>query len=169
MSKLSKILITAAGILLSANALAVKPVNVKVPVDSRGMTIEQKNIADRVIRDNKPGSIKHLYVISAMTGDILIYSSVKGKVTSSGKRLQPNTITHSEWMGDNPHEFRGDDGKTHHTTEMMQDDGTYGSSVPYVFWFDQKGAYHQHYITGGQIFHVSDVPLAVGKAIINIE
>ena len=167
-----KLITILAALAFSANAFAVKPVNVKVPVNSKGMTIEQKNVADRVIRDNKPGSIKHLYVISAMTGDVLIYSSVKGKVTSSGKRLQPKTVNtqdgryvSSDQKGIKVKRSNG----TYRTGELLGDDGTYGSSVPYVYWFDQKGVYHQHYITGGQIFHVADAPIAVGKAIINMD
>jgi len=151
----------------------VKKAYVKVPTDSRGMTIEQKNVGKRILTDNKPGTIKHLYVISAFTGDILIYSTVKGKVTSSGKRLSPITVQSSPDTQYNNRDDRGIPvnigGEKHRTTEVLQDDGTYGSSVPYVYWFDTKNNYHQHYITGGQIFHVTNAPLATKKAIINME
>src|SRR5262245_36935526 len=59
---------------------------------SDGLTIEQRNIRDRLVIDNKPGAIKHLYVISAYSGQVLIYSTVRGKVTSSGKRLNPTHV-----------------------------------------------------------------------------
>lgn len=135
-------------------------VTVKVPKDANGMTVEQKNVADRLLLDNKPGSIKHLYVISAYSGQVLIYSTVKGKVTSSGKRLtNTQTLTHcdkGEWSGDC-------------VMPAIQDDGTYGSSVPYLFWFDSKGIYHQHYVAGGQILHVSDQPISVKSVILNME
>jgi hypothetical protein len=52
---------------------------------------------------------------------------------------------------------------------VLQDDGTYGTSVDYLYWFDARGAYHQHYVTGGTIVHVSDQPLNVKSVIINIE
>ena len=52
---------------------------------------------------------------------------------------------------------------------MLGDDGAYGSSGDYIFWFDSKDAYHQHYLSGGQIVHVSDQPLAVSSIIINVE
>ena len=55
------------------------------------------------------------------------------------------------------------------TAEVLQDDGTYGSSIPYVYWWDAKGVYHQHYVSGGQILHVSTVPIRVSKVIINVE
>lgn len=132
----------------------------KVKVGADGLTVEQRNIKERLKRDNDTGALKHLYVISAYSGDVLIYSTVKGKVTSSGKRL---TSTKNLVVGDGGQYMR------HFVMPSIQDDGTYGSSAPYVYWFDSKGAYHQHYIMGGQIFHVSDKPLRVKKPIINME
>ena len=60
-------------------------------------------------------------------------------------------------------------GRQHRTTEVLQDDGTYGSSIPYLFWEDTKGVYHQHYVSGGQILHVSSEPLPIKSVIINME
>ena len=51
---------------------------VTVPVGSDGWTAEQRNVRDRLKEDNKPGSIKHLYVISAYSGDVIIYSHRPG-------------------------------------------------------------------------------------------
>ena len=156
--------------LMTSWAYAVKPVNVKVPVDKRGMTAEQKNVADRVIIDNKVGSIKHLYVISAMSGDVIIYSTVKGKVTSSGKRLQPKSVLSAN--GNSGASIRGavlkNNGIKYRTSELMQDDGTYGNSIHYLYWWDSAGIYHQHYVSGGQIIHISDQPLVVKSIIINM-
>ncbi len=139
----------------------VKKTSVKLKTGADGLSVEQRNVKQRLIKDNQIGSLKHLYVISAYTGDVLIYSTVKGKVTSSGKRL---TNTHKLVRGD-----RGQ-GYGDFVMPSIQDDGTYGSSSPYVYWFDSKGVYHQHYIMGGQIFHVSDKPLRLkSKPIINME
>jgi hypothetical protein len=139
---------------------------VKVPSSAEGRTMEQDNINERVKRDNAPGSIKHLYVISAMSGDVLIYSTVKGKVTSSGKRLSPVTVNTGQGGSGVPISVAG---SNYWTSEVLQDDGTYGSSIEYLYWFDQRGVYHQHYVTGGQILHISDQPLVVGKVIVNME
>lgn len=139
---------------------------VQVKTGSDGLTIEQRNVRDRLTADNKPGSIKHLYVLSAYSGQVLIYSTVRGKITSSGKRLSPKTIVvgaSGDYRRDG-YEFNG-----HATSEVLEDDGTYGDSVPYVYWFDAKGVYHQHYIEGGQILHVSDQPLAVKSVVLNME
>lgn len=76
----------------------------------------------RKIKGSKLYTTKHLYIISACSGQVIFYSSVYGKVT------------------------------------------TYGSSVPYIFWWDTNGIYHQHYISGGQIVHISDQPIEVKSA-----
>ena len=52
---------------------------------------------------------------------------------------------------------------------MIEEDGTYGASIEYIYWFDQKDVYHQHYISGGQILHISDQPLEVKDVILNME
>jgi hypothetical protein len=146
----------------------VGKVTVKVPVGPDGLTTEQRNIGDRLKKDNEPGSIKHLYVISAYSGQVLIYSTVKGKVTSSGKRLTPSTV-----IGDTATRNSYFDvdigGNSFATSEVLQDDGSYGTSDPYLFWWDTKGVYHQHYIQGGQILHISSEPLAVKSVVINME
>lgn len=141
---------------------------VAVQKDADGMTIEQKNVADRLRLDNKPGSIKHLYVISAYSGQTIIYSTVRGKVTSSGKRLSPTSIVVGA-SGDLRRPGFPVMNGNFVTSEVLQDDGTYGSSIEYLYWWDSQGRYHQHYVSGGQIVHVSDQPVAVKGVIINME
>jgi hypothetical protein len=145
---------------------------IEVQTDNNGWTVEQKNIADRLKADNTPGSIKHLYVISPYSGQTILYSTVKGKVTSGGKRLTPNTVATDDGQAVNS-EFGGMrvgiHGNQYRTEEVLQDDGTYGSSCEYIYWFDQAGEYHQHFFTGGQIIHVSAQPLPVKSVTINLE
>lgn len=147
----------------SVSSTGLKQAQTTVKTDLNGHSIEQANIIQRLQEDNKPGSIKHLYIISAYSGQVLIYSTVKGKVTSSGKRLDP-----SKAVGDY---FKVDLGEGHwtQTDEIMGADGTYGSSVEYLYWWDSKGIYHQQYITGGMILHISNEPLAVKNVTINME
>lgn len=154
------------------SASGVMKANAKVKTGVDGLTTEQRNVKKRLEEDNKPGSVKHLYIISAMSGQVIIYSTVKGKITSSGKRLTPTTITctDGQYVGKEHTGFRvnvGNDIKR--TGEVLQDDGTYGSSIPYVFWWDVKGIYHQHYVSGGQILHVSNKPIPVKNITINME
>lgn len=149
------------------SASGVSKAEVHVQTDKDGLTIEQRNVSQRILQDNKIGAIKHLYVISAYSGQVIIYSTVRGKVTSSGKRLTPITV--SEVQQTMYHGFPVQIGNTKaRTQEVLQDDGTYGSSVEYLYWWDTKGVYHQHYVSGGQIIHISDQPLAVKNVIINM-
>lgn len=149
----------------SSSGITKKSVTVKT--DAEGWSVEQRNIADRLRMDNQPGSIKHLYVISPYSGQCLLYSTVKGKVTSSGKRLTPSTVVVGASGEYRLSGFDGPSGTT--TNEVLQDDGAYGSSAEYIYWWDSRGKYHQHFFTGGQIIHVSDEPMPVKSVILNLE
>lgn len=151
-----------------AGTSVVTKAQAQVTVGADGLTVEQKNIKERLQEDNKPGSIKHLYVISAYSGQVIIYSTVRGKVTSGGKRLTPTTVAvhGGEYHNDGFRIYFA--GNAFETAEVLQDDGTYGHSGDYLYWWDTKGVYHQHYIAGGQIVHVSNQPLAVKSVIINM-
>lgn len=141
------------------SASGVSQANVAVVTGSDNLTAEQRNVRDRLDMDNKIGSIKHLYVISAYSGQCLIYSTVKGKVTSSGKRLHPSTTTYTS----------SSTFTDQYSPELLGDDGTYGQSVEYIYWWDVRGVYHQHYVQGGQIVHISDQPMPVKSVTINME
>jgi len=124
-----------------------------ISVGADGLTVEQRNISNRIAMDNQPDATKYLYVISAYTGKVLLTSHVKGKVTSSGKRLTP-----AHTFGDSS--FKFNIGATvFFTNEVLGEDGTFGSSQQYLYWWDTDGHYHQHYVTGGQIVHISDAPI----------
>ena len=134
----------------------IEKTSVQIPTGSDGLTMEQRNVKDRLIEDNKPGAIKHLYVVSAYSGQVIVYSTVRGKVSSGGKRLSPPTLAKVGGTYDA------------YYPDRIQDDGTYGSSMDYLFWWDTRGIYHQHYVSGGQIVHVSSQPLAVKGVLINM-
>lgn len=144
----------------------VHKASVKVATGTDGLTAEQRNIAERLKEDNKPGAIKHLYVISPFSGQTILYSTVKGKVTSGGKRLSPTTVAvaSGQYHATYGYDFQGKE-----TGEVLQDDGTYGSSGEYLYWWDIRGAYHQLYLTGGPIIVISDQPLPIKSVTINIE
>lgn len=154
------------------SAAGIKQTHADISPGSDGLTVEQRNVKMRIEQDNKPGAIKHLYVLSAYSGQCILYSTVKGKVTSSGKRLTPYTVKgRDSAINEN---LRGGQvinigGTNYCTEEVLQDDGTYGSSVEYVYWWDQRGVYHQHYVSGGQILHVASEPIPMKSVIINVE
>lgn len=141
------------------SASGVKKADANVVTQANGLTIEQENVKRRLEMENAPGNIQHLYIISAYTGQVLLYSTVKGKVTSSGKRLTPPDIYGSTASN----ELNGFQiyigGKSYLTKYVLGDDGTYGSSMDYLFWWDVQGRYHQQYISGGVTVMISDTPL----------
>jgi len=154
----------------SSSGVTKAEVHISTGMD--GLTVEQRNVRQRLIEDNQFGVIKHLYVISAYSGDVIIYSTVRGKVTSSGKRLNPTEVgcTDGQYVDNLNNGISVRIGnRIYNTPEVLQDDGTYGSSAEYVYWWDSKDVYHQHYITGGQIFHVTSEPLNVNKVVINLD
>lgn len=142
----------------------VQKATTTVKTDIDGRTAEQKNIIERLKRDNDLGSVKHLYVISAYTGDVLQYSTVNGKVTSGGKRLSPKTVNSgsSDTYGSANYVQIG--GSSFTTTEVLDDGGSYGDSGNYLYWFDTQGNYNQYYPSGGTYLHISDKPLRIKKA-----
>ena len=140
----------------------VKKATTKIKTNPDGTTIEQKNIIERLKRDNDIGSIKHLYVISSYTGDVLQYSTVKGKVTSGGKRLSPKTVNGNGNSIGYSNTVRLN-GTTYTTDEVLDDGGAYGDSGNYLFWFDTQGNYHQYYPSGGTYLEICDRPLRVKK------
>ena len=149
----------------------VKRAKVEVKTQSNGLTLEQSNIVKSYKVENKPGAIKHLYVISPFSGKVLLYSTIKGKVTSSKKSVNPTTVATSDgqYVGSSFHGFPVTvHGKVVRTPQVMQESGTYGDSDPYIYWWDTKGNYHKHFVTGGQMIHISDVPLPVRDIVIDL-
>jgi hypothetical protein len=140
----------------------IKKAQVKAETDLNGNTIEQLNIMEKIKRDNMVGTIRHLYIISSYTGEVFEYSAVKGKITSGAKRLSPKIANGGEGNGT----FRvGNFGGTNvYSDEILSDDGTYGESANYLYWFDTKGNYHQYFPTGGTYIHISDAPLTIQKS-----
>lgn len=144
---------------------------VKINPGIDGLTTEQRNISKRLKADNMPGSIKHLYVVSAYTGDILLYSTVDGKVTSGGKRLSPKTVNSAAGVSNTG--VRGNyvniNGTDYLTDEVLDDGGSYGDSGQYLYWFDAQGNYQQYYPSGGTFIQISDRPLRVKKSTLSLE
>lgn len=152
------------------SASGVTKANVKIQPGSDGLTTEQRNIKKRLEMDNQIGSTKYLYLISAYSGQVILYSTVDGKISSSGKRLTPKSVA----VGTNGENRRPGfvvniGGSELVTSEVLQDDGTYGDSGEYLYWFDTAGNYYQYYVTGGTIPIVSTKPLSPKSVIINVE
>lgn len=144
----------------------VTKASVKIETDADGHTIEQKNIMERLKRDNSVGEVKHLYIISSYTGDVMEYSTVVGKVTSGSKRLSPKTVNSAAGISmTNVYTNTVNiGGLTYFTDEVLDDGGSYGDSGSYLYWFDAQGNYHQYYPSGGTYLHISEKPLRIRKS-----
>lgn len=151
----------------SVSVSGAKAITTAVQTDANGMTVEQQNIKGRLELE-KPGAVKHLYILSSMSGDCILYSTVKGKVTSGGKQLMPSD---ARPLGEGGSYLTLPNGWI--TNERPSEDGTFGqgseAAHAYLYWFDVRGNYHQHYLLGGQIIHISDVPMKWPKIILNLE
>jgi len=115
-----------------------------------GLTVEQRNIKHRIEIDNKPGAMKHLYIINAQ-GKCIFYDAVKGKVTSSQKRLYPTNF----YQDVNP---RGA-ATVIEPVENLGYDGTYGSSSEYIYWWNVNDQYRQLQIGNTCTVLVTEVPV----------
>ena len=121
-------------------------------------SVERDNINKRLALANDPTQIMWVYCLSDM-GNVIISSPVVGKVSSSSKRIEPQTMD-PDAIGE-----RVKVGGTSYTTlEIMGADGTFGSSDPYIYWFTPEGQYLQW--NGDYV--VSNVPLKLEKAIFNV-
>jgi hypothetical protein len=125
-----------------------------VPKNSKGHTVEQQNIYDRQEVTTDTTKVMWIHLIG-LDGKIIRRMPVRNKVTSSGKRLEPTKVVvdPSETGGSYP-SYNG-----YFVDELIQPDGTYGSSDPYIYWFDPPGRYHQWGTAGGLGYLVTDYPI----------
>ena len=124
---------------------------------------EIENIKRRLELTSQPGLLGFLAVTNA-AGAPVMYTCVKGKVTSGSKRLtRPFKLT----KGDRG-EYSG-----HFVTPAPSDEGTWGSSSPYVYWWTCGGQYIQtnvNYVYSDKPFRLTVQPLiAIDQATMDAE
>jgi hypothetical protein len=111
---------------------------------------ERENIVNRLNLTADPGKVGYILLLN-QSGQPIAYLNVKGKVTSGGKRLMP------------PNEYYCANGNCG-WQPAPSDEGTYGSSNPYVFFWTVDGQYYQwtgDYLYSDKPFRVSIKPLVV--------
>ena len=142
-----------------------KPPTPKVSKNIDGSSLEQDNI--RAYREifSDPRAMKHLYVFNDQ-GDCIFYDTVRGKVTSGGKRLRPKTVT----IGDRYRDALpvSIEGKNYRTTEVPAFDGTYGSSESYIYWRNAAGQFRKLSIGAGMATLITTAPARGIKAKVEI-
>lgn len=123
------------------------------------LTVEQENVKKRLELDNKPGAFKHLYIVNEL-GKCIFYDTVKGKVTSSGKRLKPNESIKT--FGN------GNGGTAPIRSEDMSEDGTFGSSSEYIYWWNTNNSYRQLQVGNGSNVLITEVPIRFDEVLIDL-
>lgn len=115
---------------------------------------EIDNIKRRLELTSNPGQIGFIILLND-AGQPILYESVVGKVTSSGKRLTPPkklwNVDKGEWSGTE-------------VNDAPSDEGTWGSSNPYIFYWNTSGDYRQWsgaYLYSDKPFRLNVVPLVV--------
>ena len=126
----------------------------KEPTNAQGNTVEQQQIMDRIKITSDPTRIMWLHRLS-FDGKIVSRTPVRGKVTSSTKRLEPISVAAGVAGGEYHQPYGVEIPGGHLTTELIQADGTYGNSDAYIFWFDPSG----HYFQLGSNYLLSDMPI----------
>lgn len=138
-----------------------------VPKNTRGRTVEQQNIEDRIRVTTDPTKVMWIHLIS-LDGKVISRMAVRNKITSSSKRLEPK---HASAYGENYHmpnsgiRVPGTDNRYFATNELIQPDGTFGDSDAYIFWFDPMGRYHQYGTAGGIGYILTDYPISLENSI----
>ena len=113
-----------------------------------------QNIQDRISTTTQIGKIMWIHLMDS-TGDITKRFPVRNKTTSSGKRLEPTqTSGQTPPAGTNKPTYNG-----WMVEDLIQPDGTYGSSGDYQYWFDPMGRYHQIGSAGMTTYLLTDYPI----------
>lgn len=89
-------------------------------------SLEKANLKEKLQRENDPTAVRYVYLMNF--GQIVGYYVIEGKVSSSGSQLAPE----EEFV----RPCSGCDG---FTTDSAQDDGTYGTGDPGIFFFLADG------------------------------
>jgi hypothetical protein len=115
---------------------------------------EQDNIARRLKLTSNPGALGFILLLN-QAGQPIMYTSVKGKITSGGKRLTNPQQRVRLGCGQYCDEALGD---------APSDEGTYGQSGEYVFFWTVDGQYVQWnggYLYSDKPFRTNIQPLVV--------
>ena len=115
---------------------------------------EIDNIKRRLELTSKPGLMGYVVLLND-AGQPVFYGTIKGKVTSGSKRL-----TRPRWV-----DSFGSLNQA--ITDAPSDEGTYGSSAPYIFFWTTAGAYMQW--SGAYLYSDKPIRLSVQPIAVSIE
>jgi hypothetical protein len=112
-----------------------------VPLPKLNNSLERINIKKRLETFDEPNKVSYIYLINY--GRVMAFYTIKGKVTSGGKRLtSTQQQVQSEYIKDST-DMKG--GMINRTSimEAPELDGSYGTSAPYIFFWTTDGSYVQ--------------------------
>ena len=119
---------------------------------------EIDNIKHRLELTADPGKLGFIVLLN-QAGQPILYEGVKGKVTSGGKRLTPPDRASSGWGGGGTNTI---------ARAAASDEGTWGSSGEYIYYWNTDGVYRQwgqgSYLYSDQPIRLRIQPLIVGTA-----
>lgn len=113
---------------------------------------EIDNIKRRLELTSNPGAVGFVLLMNE-AGQPIMYASVKGKITSGSKRLTEPDRSNSWGNGQN-----------NVVRQAPSDEGTYGSSDPYIYFWTAEGSYIQwngKYLYSDKPFRVKIEPLVI--------
>jgi len=121
---------------------------------------EIDNIKNRVELTSMPGLLGYVILFNE-SGQPIMYEGVRGKITSGSKRLTPPDLAQQIGTG-------GQNGGQHSVVRQApSDEGTYGSSNPYIFYWNIDGVYRQW--SGHYLYSTQPMRLTIQPLVVNIE
>lgn len=88
-----------------------------------------QNQKDRLEREEDPNQVRYVYILAPLSGDVLGYYTIQGKVSSSGTQNAPEQeivdVCASSYCPE--------------VVDSAKDDGTYGPSETGSFFFTTEG------------------------------
>ena len=139
------------------NARAAQAEQAQRIADSQTYTdnYEQQNIEQRRKLFSKPGKVGYIVLLDSFARPVASYV-IDGKPTSSGKRLsRPWDMVRCDTGG-------GVGGDC--VVEAPSDEGLWGSSSPYIYFFTAQGVYVQwsgNYVYQDQPIRLTEKPLII--------
>jgi hypothetical protein len=161
------VMVTAALIALSPMLAACQedqPSNRSVQADKAAKAAQAVQFDDNAEIDNiqrrlkltaDPGKLGFILLMN-QAGQPIMYEGVKGKVTSGSKRL-----TRPDALG-----TYGTNGSPA-VRQAPSDEGTYGSSSPYIFYWNVDGVYRQW--DGNYLYSDQPIRTRVEPLVINVQ
>lgn len=117
---------------------------------------EIDNIKRRLELTSSPGALGFIILLNE-SGQPILYEGVKGKITSGSKRLtapeQLWNVDKGEWGGSE-------------LGPAPSDEGTWGSSSPYIFYWNTAGEYRQW--SGEYLYSDKPMRLSVQPLVVNV-